>query len=66
MLLLQAYAHCGDLRTAFALVDEAVDAGLRPDGPCYSFLLMACVSDSSAGLKHAIEVCAGYFGTLVV
>lgn|SRR6218665_609398 len=54
--MVKAYAKCGDLRTSFAIVDEAITAGHKPDGACYSALLMACISDKEAGLKHAIEV----------
>jgi len=54
--MIKAYARGRDLQTAFSLVDEASKAGLRPDAQCYCFLLMACMSDQEAGLKHAIEV----------
>ena len=29
----------------------------RPDEEVFCFLLMACIADKEAGLKHAIEVC---------
>ena len=54
--MIKAYARCEDIQTAFALLDEAISAGHRPESQTYSFLLMACVSDKKAGLKHAIEV----------
>lgn len=54
--MIKAYAKCGDLRTAFSVVEEAIAAGHRPDGYCYSSLLIACASDRQAGFKHAIEV----------
>lgn len=54
--MIKAYGVCGDLQRAFVVMDEMLAAGLRPDAETFSFLLMACISDREAGLKHAIEV----------
>jgi len=54
--MIKAYARCGDVKSAFAAVDEALAAGHGPDATTYACLLMACIADTSAGLKLAIEV----------
>ena len=54
--MIKAYAKCGDVLKAFAVVDEAIAAGHKPRGPCYCFILMACIADKDAGTKLAIEV----------
>jgi len=54
--MIKAYARCGDMKSAFAAVDEALDIGHAPNAATYSSLLMACIADRSAGLKLAIEV----------
>ena len=54
--MIKAYGVCGDLQGAFAVTDEMLASGARPSEETYSFLLMACISDREAGLKHAIEV----------
>jgi len=54
--MIKMYARCGDVQSAFAAADEAVAAGHAPDATTYSCLLMACIADTSAGLKLAIEV----------
>ncbi|KAL8565087.1 hypothetical protein ACOMHN_005290 [Nucella lapillus] len=53
--MVKAFAMCGDLRRAFSLVDELSQV-YRPDPEVFSFLLMACISDRQAGLRHAIQV----------
>ena len=55
--MIKVYARFGDIKSAFAVVDEALDAGHYPTATTYSCLLMACISDKSAGFKLAIEVC---------
>ena len=54
--MIKAYARCGDVKSAFAAVDEALAAGHSPSPATYSCLLMACIADKAAGLKLAIEV----------
>ena len=53
--MVKAFAMCGDLRRAFALMDE-LSQMYRLDPEAFSFLLMACISDKEAGLRHAIQV----------
>jgi len=54
--MIKAYARCGDVKSAFAAVDEAVAAGHTLGSATYSCLLMACIADKSVGLKLAIQV----------
>ncbi len=54
--MVKAFGMCGDLQTAFALVDEMHNHGYAVDDEVFSHLLIACISDKEAGLKHAIEV----------
>ena len=54
--MIKAYARCGDVKSAFAAVDEASAAGHTLSPATYSSLLMACIADKSVGLKLAIEV----------
>jgi len=54
--MIKAYGQCGDMKSAFAAVDEALAAGHAPSATTYSCLLMACIADKSDGLKLAIEV----------
>ena len=54
--MIKAYARCGDVKSAFAVADEALDAGHAPSATTYSCLLMACIADKADGLKLAIEV----------
>jgi hypothetical protein len=53
--MVKAFAVCGDVQRAFAIVDELCQR-FTPDPEMFSFLLMACISDTQAGLKHAIQV----------
>jgi pentatricopeptide repeat domain-containing protein 1 len=54
--MIKAYGHCGDLQTAFSLVDEMISASISIDGEVLSMLLQACISEKKAGLRFAIEV----------
>lgn len=53
--MVKAFAVCGDVRRAFALMDQLSQV-YRLDAEAFSSLLMACVSDKEAGLRHAIQV----------
>ncbi|CAH1795535.1 unnamed protein product [Owenia fusiformis] len=54
--IMKSYAITGDMQAAFATMDDMKVKGHKLDTECFSFLLMACISDKEAGLKHAIEV----------
>ena len=51
---MKAFAVCGDLPTAFALMDDAAGR-LRIDAECVNHLLMACISDRTAGFRRGIQ-----------
>lgn len=53
--MIKAYGVCGDIQGAFQAADEMCKLH-PPDQQLYSFLLMACVSDTQTGLKHAVKV----------
>ncbi len=54
--MIKAFGKCGDLRMAFEMTDRMIEEGLGLDSEAYCQLLIACISDKHAGLKHAIEV----------
>ena len=56
-IISKAFAHLGDMRTAFKIADEALNEGLKLSGDTYSFLLMACIADKEAGTSLSIKVC---------
>lgn len=53
--MVKAYGVCGDIQAAFQTADEMCKMH-PPDVQLYSFLLMACVTDTKAGLRHALQV----------
>ena len=53
--IIKAFALCGDIRRAFAMMDELCKIH-RPNTETFAFLLMACISDKDQGLRHAIQV----------
>ncbi|XP_015929142.2 pentatricopeptide repeat-containing protein 1, mitochondrial [Parasteatoda tepidariorum] len=54
--MIKAFGRCGDIETAFQIVDEMAAADIKIDVSTYSFLLMSCVEDKKSGFTHAIEV----------
>ena len=54
--MIKAFGMCGDMRMAFELMDEMQEEGHVIDGVTYSQIMIACISDKQAGLKHIIEV----------
>ncbi|KAK3592342.1 hypothetical protein CHS0354_021676 [Potamilus streckersoni] len=53
--MIKAFGMCGDLETAFIIMDEA-SKKYRLDQECFSYLIMACISDKEAGFHHTIQV----------
>ena len=51
-----AFGWCGDLKTAFCLVDEMIENKVEVSTFTINFLLQACVSDKEAGFRHALLV----------
>lgn len=54
--MIKAYGRCGDLGTAFQLVDEMMAKRLNLQTDTFNFLLQACISDKEFGFRHALLV----------
>nr|XP_021181464.2 pentatricopeptide repeat-containing protein 1, mitochondrial [Helicoverpa armigera] len=54
--MIKAFGRCGDLPTAFQLVDEMVAKKFRIKAHTMNHLLQACISDKQNGLRHALIV----------
>ncbi|GIY72548.1 pentatricopeptide repeat-containing protein 1, mitochondrial [Caerostris darwini] len=54
--MIKAFGKCGDILTAFQIVDEMVKEKIKIDSSTYCFLLMCCITDKEAGFTHAVEV----------
>lgn len=54
--MIKAFGHCGDLSTAFSLVDEMQEKKVPIKDDTLNFLLHACVADKEAGFRHALLV----------
>ncbi|GFR14731.1 pentatricopeptide repeat-containing protein 1, mitochondrial [Trichonephila clavata] len=54
--MIKAFGKCGDIQTAFEIVDEMAKAEIKIDASTYCFLLMSCIANKEAGFTHAIEV----------
>lgn len=52
--MIKAYGRCGDLMTAFQLVDEMRSKKLNIDVITMNFLLQSCISDKEFGFRHAL------------
>lgn len=54
--MIKAFGRCGDIATAFFLVDEMIYKKIRIRDDTFTFLLQACISDTEAGFRHALLV----------
>lgn len=54
--MIKAYGRCGDIQTAFLLVDEMKERNLQMKVDTFNFLLQACISDKEYGFRHALLV----------
>lgn len=54
--MIKAFGRCGDLPTAFKIVDEMVSKKIKIRVHTFNHLLHACISDKSNGLRHALVV----------
>jgi len=52
--MIQAFGRCGDLETAFELIDEMRINKVPVTSETFSFLLQGCVSDKQHGFRHAL------------
>lgn len=55
-LFISAFGRCGDLSTAFTLVDEMAEKKVPISDETFNFLLQACITDKEAGFRHALLV----------
>lgn len=53
--MIKAFGMCGDLQTAFSVMDELASQH-KLDSESFSFVLMACIADKESGFEHAIKV----------
>lgn len=54
--MINAFGRCGDIETAFELVDEMKEKKLRLEVHTMNHLLQACCSDKEYGFRHALLV----------
>lgn len=54
--MIKAFGRCGDILTAFQLVDEMISKRLPVRVETINFLLQACVTDKQLGFRHALLV----------
>ncbi|KAG4067709.1 hypothetical protein HA402_005481 [Bradysia odoriphaga] len=54
--MIKAFGRCGDIKTAFLLVDEMKSKDLEIQVETFNFLLQACISDADYGFRHALIV----------
>ncbi|XP_074029683.1 pentatricopeptide repeat-containing protein 1, mitochondrial [Leptinotarsa decemlineata] len=54
--MIKAFGRCGDLPSAFSLVDEMIVKGIPVKDDTICFLLNACITDKEAGFRHALLV----------
>ena len=51
-----AFGWCGDISTAFQVVDEMIQDGIMVTTETMSFLLQACITNKEAGFWYAVKV----------
>lgn len=54
--MIKAFGRCGDLATAFKIVDEMVSQKIKIRVHTLNHLIQTCISDKDNGLRHAIIV----------
>lgn len=54
--MIKAFGRCGDVATAFQIVDEMVSKKIKIRIHTLNHLLHACISDKGNGLRHALIV----------
>ena len=52
--MIKAFGRCGDLETAFSIVDEMARNGTPIKADTFHHLLHGCISDRESGFRHAI------------
>lgn len=54
--MIKAFGRCGDIATAFKIVDEMMAKKIKIRVHTFNHLLHACIADKEAGLRHALVV----------
>lgn len=54
--MIKAFGRCGDLSTAFKIVDEMIANRIKIRVHTFNHLLHACIADKNTGLRHALVV----------
>ena len=54
--MIKAFGRCGDISTAFSLVDEMDAAGIIIKQETLNFLMQSCISDKEVGFRHCLLV----------
>lgn len=54
--MIKAFGRCGDLPTAFKIVDEMVSKQIKIRVHTFNHILQACITDKEHGLRHALLV----------
>lgn len=52
--MIKVYGRCGDLQTAFEIVDEMCSKKIKIRVHTFNFLLQSCITDRKAGFRHAL------------
>lgn len=52
--MIKVYGRCGDLQTAFEIVDEMCSKNIKIRVHTFNFLLQSCITDRKAGFRHAL------------
>ncbi|KRT81318.1 hypothetical protein AMK59_6297, partial [Oryctes borbonicus] len=64
--MIKAFGRCGDLETAFGLVDEMQKKNIPIKGDTLNFLLQACITDKETGFRHALLVWRKFIGKNII
>lgn len=54
--MIKAFGRCGDIATAFQIVDQMVSKKIKIRVHTFNHLLHACIADKNTGLRHALVV----------
>ncbi|KAL3275685.1 hypothetical protein HHI36_020437 [Cryptolaemus montrouzieri] len=54
--MIKAFGRCGDISTAFAIVDEMMSKRICLTSDTLNFLFQACISNKDSGFRHALLV----------
>ncbi|KAG0716612.1 Pentatricopeptide repeat-containing protein 1, mitochondrial [Chionoecetes opilio] len=54
--MIKAFGWCGDMSTAFIVVDEMIQDEVLVTTETMNFLLQACITNKEVGFRHAVKV----------